>query len=173
MWRELEGSTDRLSPQEGTIEARARFLADDSFPSRAIDLLRSAGARVWTSAEHGLAGETHQAHASYAREHQLSLLSCKPELLDLQGFPPSCNPPIFVFHFDGGSLNDMRRALRCLAPVLGSDRFGAGCRVEANASGWTEYHPRGDGTRLRHKHRLWHGKVQEWIGESCGLAGAG
>lgn len=173
MWRELEGSMDRLPPHEGKVEARARFLVDESFPSRAIDLLRSAGAQVWTSADHGLAGQTDEAHVTCALEHQLSLLSCKPELLDLQRFPPSHSPPIFVFHFGGGSLNDMRRALRCLAPVLGSDRFGAGCRVEANASGWIEYEPRGDGTRQRHKHRLWHGKVQEWIGESCGLAGAG
>ena len=167
MWRELEGPIDRNPPDEGKVEARARFLVDASFPARAVELLRSAGAQVWTSADHGLMDQPDEAHTARALEQQLALLTCNPDFLDTRRFPLQSGLAIFVFHFGIGSVNDMRRAFRCLAPVLGSAYFGEGCRVQADCGGWEVYHRRGDGVRIRRKYRLWHGKVQEWKGESC------
>ena len=170
MWRELEGSRDRNAPEEGKVESRARFLVDASFPSRGVELLRSAGAQVWTSADCGLLDQTDAARAAYARERGLVLLSCNPDFLDLQRFPLQRGSAIFVFHFGSSSVNDLRSALRCLAPVLGSSCFSAGCTVEASSTGWARYLCPGNGTRQRRKYRLWHGKLQEWMGESCETA---
>ncbi|WP_156171320.1 DUF5615 family PIN-like protein [Dyella japonica] len=170
MWRELEGSRDSTAPEEGKVESRARFLVDASFPSRGVELLRSAGAQVWTSADCDLLGQTESAHVAYALERELVLLTCNPDFLDLQRFPLQRGSAIFVFHFGSGSVNDLRRALRCLAPVLGSSCFSSGCTVEASSTGWARYHCPGNGTRQRRKYRLWHGKLQEWLGESCETA---
>jgi hypothetical protein len=164
MWQELDSSIDSSLPDEGRVETRARFLADESFPPRAVELLRSAGAQVWTAADNGLAGQPDDAHAAFAADRQLSLLTCHPGVLDPHRASPYQGLAVFVFHFGSGSLNDMRRALRCLAPVLGSPRFDASARVEATGNGWTEH---GYGTR----YRLWRGKVQAWREESCVEAG--
>ncbi|WP_109126248.1 DUF5615 family PIN-like protein [Dyella sp. C11] len=167
MWRELEGSSNRSLPDEGSMESRACFLVDASFPPRAVELLRSAGAQVRTSSDTGLVGQTDDAHAAYAFDRKLSLLTCNPGFLDSHRFPPQHGPAIFVFHFGSGSLNDMRRAMRCLAPVLGSKRFAATSRVEATCNSWTEHHQRADGTQLQRNRRLWRGKMQEWVDDGC------
>lgn len=169
MWREFVGPTDHDWPGDDAGSTRACFLVDASFPAQAIELLRSAGARVSTTAEPGLAEP--QAQAAFARHRPLALLTCDAGLLDAQRFPAPEGPAIFVFHFGNGSINDMRRALRCLAPVLGGRGFGAHCRVEANCTGWIEHGVRADGTPMRRSHRLWHGKLQEWVDEACGATG--
>lgn len=96
MWRELESSRDRNAPEEGNVESRARFLVDASFPPRGVELLRSAGAQVWTSADCGLLGQTDAAHAAYALAHERVLLTCNPDFSICSDFrcnaarPSSC-----------------------------------------------------------------------------------
>lgn len=173
MWREFEESfeTHAPGPDDGCLPAGVegipvtlRFYADENFPTRAVDLLRSAGAEVQSASDVGLLGEPGETHAEHALAQGLVLLSCDPCFLDEQRFPLARCPVVFVFQFGSGTVRDMRRALRCLAPVLagpGSSRIS--CKVEAESDAWVEHYRRPNGAPVRACRRLWRGKMQKWI----------
>lgn len=147
---------------------RARFYADERFPAHAVELLRSVGAHVQTAMEANLAGASAYDHAAHARARGMALLSLDRHFLDDQRFPPQRSPAIFVFHFGEGSLADVRRALRCVAPALssldGSGRYG---KVDARCDAWVEHVHRPDGSHTQTSRRLWHGKLEEWTATAC------
>jgi hypothetical protein len=173
MWREFEDPVDLPAPgaacgcpkagREGALPA-PRFYADENFPARAVDLLRSAGAQVESASDADLLGQPGERHADHALAHGLVLLSCDPCFLDEQRFPLDRCPLLFIFQFDSGTVRDMRRALRCLAPVLagpGASRIG--CKVEAESNAWIEHYCRPNGAPARSCRRLWRGRMQQWI----------
>lgn len=83
--------------------AKARFYADENFPSAATELLRSMGARVRTAADADMLGHPDEAHATYALKHELVLLSCDRDYLNKSRFPLISCPAIFVFQFGAGT----------------------------------------------------------------------
>lgn len=173
MWREFEdpfeaaplGSMESAQPGDHAAGAQSpRFYADERFPTLAIQLLRSAGAQVCTAAEADLLDQPAEAHASYALAHGLALLTCDPQLMDEQRFPLQRCPMVFVLDFGSGSLRDVRRTLRCLAPVLGGPgASGTRCKVEGESDAWVEHYRRADGSHARICRRLWRGRMQAWI----------
>jgi predicted nuclease of predicted toxin-antitoxin system len=176
MWREFEEPFETLATgqvdgyaQAGNEDALSalRFYADENFPVRAVDLLRSTGAQVQSARDIGLVGQPGETHADHALAHGLVLLTCDPCFLDEQRFPLAFCPAVFVFQFGSGTVRDMRRALRCLAPVLagpGSSRIH--CKVEAESDAWIEHYHRPNGLRVRACRRLWRGKMQKWVAVS-------
>ncbi|WP_114240418.1 DUF5615 family PIN-like protein [Dyella sp. C9] len=141
------------------------FYTDELFPPRAIELLRSVGASVQTASEARLLGQAAEAHAAHALACGLALFTCDRRFLDDAQFPPQHSPVIFVFHFGDGSLQDIRRAFRCLAPVLSGAPLGLTCcKVDARGDSWTEHVHHPDGTHTRICRRLWRGKLQQWTG---------
>ncbi|WP_243050403.1 DUF5615 family PIN-like protein [Dyella sp. RRB7] len=173
MWREFEDPFETpvqdaaggcpTAVHEHALPA-PRFYADENFPIRAVELLRSAGAEIESAADAGLLGRPGEVHADHALAHGFVLLTCDPCFLDEQRFPLARCPALFIFQFGSGSVRDMRRALRCLAPVLaGPGASRSGCKVEAESDAWIEHYRRPDGTVVRSCRRLWRGKMQQWV----------
>lgn len=179
MWREFEEPFETHAPapadgyppagQEDALPA-TRFYADENFPTRAVDLLRSAGAKVESAFDVGLLGQPGETHAEHALAHGFVLLTCDPCFLDEQRFPLARCPVVFVFQFGNGTVRDMRRALRCLAPVLAGPGYSrTSCKVEAESDAWIEHYRRPNGAPERACRRLWRGKMQKWV--AVGVAG--
>lgn len=172
MWRNPEDLQDLQTsstpqPHEEVDGLRAPtaagFYADEHFPSSAIDLLRSVGATVQTAAEANLLGQPAQVHAAHALQRGLALFTCNRNFLDDGQFPLPYSPAIFVFQFGEGTASDIRRAFRCLAPVLAEVTMPAArCKVDAGRDSWTEHLHHGDHVHTRTR-RLWHGRVQQWV----------
>jgi hypothetical protein len=174
MWRNpeelLPACTARITGRSPGLDYRAGgsglpFYTDENFPLRAIELLRSVGAHVQTADEANLLGHPAEAHAAHALARGLVLFSCDRRFLDDARFPPHGNPVIFVFQFGDGSLQDIRRAFRCLAPVLSAAPFASvHCKVDARGDSWIEHFHHPDGSHSQTCRRLWRGKLQQWTG---------
>ncbi|HET6555315.1 MAG TPA: DUF5615 family PIN-like protein [Dyella sp.] len=159
----LSVGAGRPSCMDPAAAPPVRFYTDERFPARAIELLRSVGARVQTADEANLSGASAEDHAAYARMRGMALLSLDRHFLDDRRFPPQRGPAIFVFHFGEGSLADMRRAFRCVAPALLSLRDGGRSgKVDARCNAWVEHVHLSDGTQTHTSRRLWRGKLEEW-----------
>ncbi|WP_199100998.1 DUF5615 family PIN-like protein [Dyella sp. ASV21] len=153
-----EQEVDGLRPQTTVC-----FYADEHFPPRAVELLRSVGAAVQTAAEANLLGQPAHAHAAHALQRGLALFTCDRDFLDDGQFPLPHSPAIFVFQFGEGTPSDIRRAFRCLAPVLAAAPLHtARCKVDAGRDCWTERFHQADGVKTRTR-RLWHGRLQQWV----------
>lgn len=100
--------------------AKARFLADENFPTQAVQFLRRMGCRVITVQEINRRGHPDENHAAYALRHGLILLSCDRDYLDERRFPLVHCPAVAVFDFGAGQPNvtDMRSALKCLRVAI-------------------------------------------------------
>ena len=134
----LSVGAGRPSCMDPAAAPPVRFYTDERFPARAIELLRSVGARVQTADEANLSGASAEDHAAYARMRGMALLSLDRHFLDDRRFPPQRGPAIFVFHFGEGSLADMRRAFRCVAPCCLCGTAGAAARwMPAATPGWS------------------------------------
>lgn len=172
MWRNPEDLHDIPSSSTATMHeqvdelgshATAGFYVDEHFPLCAVELLRSVGAAVQTAAEANLLGQPAQVHAAHALQHGVALFTCDRRFLDDGQFPLPHSPAIFVFQFGEGTPSDIRRAFRCLAPVLAETPLPtARCKVDAGRDSWTEHFHRGDQVHTRTR-RLWHGRVQQWV----------
>lgn len=103
--------------------AKARFYADENFPTKATDLVRRIGARVRTAQEVGLIGVPDENQLAYTRRNEMILLTCDRDFLDERRFPLIHCPAIFVFNFGKGSLREMRQALQCLGSPLRAPQF--------------------------------------------------
>ncbi|RDS79588.1 hypothetical protein DWU98_17515 [Dyella monticola] len=146
--------------------AKARFYADENFPSAATELLRSKGASVRTAVEANMLGLPDEAHAAYALKHRTILLSCDRDYLNNGRFPLISCPAIFVFQFDSGTGEEMRLAFRCLDPVFSTPQFfDKWCKVDASVHEWTKSYRSLDGATSRERHRIHEGKHQLWIEE--------
>ncbi|RDI98655.1 hypothetical protein DVT68_09030 [Dyella solisilvae] len=176
MWRNPEElpSVPAIGTHEDParpVRDGARFYADEAFPLPAVELLHSVGACVETAAEARLLGRDAEAHAAHALARNLALFTCDRRFLDESRFPLQRSPAIFVFEFGDGSPRDIRRAFRCLAPVIASAQFGARrCKVDAHGDAWIEHFRHGDGSHTRTCRRLWRGRLQQWV-EPTALAG--
>ncbi len=146
--------------------AKARFYADENFPRQALSVLRQMGARVCTAQAIGLAGHPDENHAAYALKNGLVLLTCDRDFLNERRFPLIHCPAIFVFDFGSGTVREMRQAFRCLSVVFRTPQFfDKWCKVEAQRGSWVMSLRFQNGTTSRSRHRLWHGRLQEWNGD--------
>lgn len=175
MWRDIEelAAEDPPSPKElrEVLEnlarkAKARFYADENFPANAAAVLRSLGAHVVTAQEAGRGGHPDENHAAYALKNGLILVTCDRDFLSESKHPLIHCPAVFVFSFGSGSDDEIRRSYRCLASALRTPQFfDKWWKVEASPDSWTESVRYANGTTSRQRHRVWHGRVQQWVDE--------
>jgi predicted nuclease of predicted toxin-antitoxin system len=105
-------------------KAKARFYADENFPTRAVEVLRKSGARVVTVQQVGYRKHPDQNHAAYARKHGYILLTCYRDYLDESRFPLIHCPAIAVFDFGSASRSEeIQQSFTCLQRVLRSPQF--------------------------------------------------
>jgi predicted nuclease of predicted toxin-antitoxin system len=144
--------------------AKARFYADENFPSVAVSMLRKMGARVRTAREAGLTGHSDENHVAYALREGLILLSRDRDFLNEKRFPLICCPAIFVFDFGSGTAAEMKHAFRSLACVFSTPQFfDKWWKIDARRDCWTESVRYQNGTTSRHRYRVWQDKLQEWV----------
>ena len=98
--------------------AKARFLADENFPTSATELLRGMGGRVVTVQELNRRAHPDENHAGYALRHGYILVSCDHDYLDERRFPMIHCPAIAIFDFGSGTREEIRQrimqhAVRC------------------------------------------------------------
>lgn len=175
MWIEVEKLVETVLPTTKEVEqvlsylarrAKARFYADENFPSSAVSLLRKMGARVQTAQEAQLTGHPDENHSAYASRHGMVLLTCDRDFLDERRFPLVHCPATFVFDFGPATTRDIKRAFRCLATVFRTPQFfDKSCKVDAKRDCWTESMRYLNGTTSRRRYRLLRGRLQEWVAE--------
>lgn len=145
-------------------KAKARFYADENFPTLATQILRNMGGRIITVQELGRRRHPDENHAAYALHHGYILVSLDRDYLDESRFPLIHCPAIAVFDFGSGSATDIRRALTCLQRALSAPQFyDKWIKIDAKRDSWTEYARHLDGTTSRSRYRLWRGNIQEWV----------
>jgi predicted nuclease of predicted toxin-antitoxin system len=143
--------------------AKPRFYADENFPTVAVELLRSRGAKVVTAKEVRRRGHPDENHAAYALKHKYILVTCDRDYLDNRRFPLVHCPVIVVFDFGTGSTAEMRRAFICLWTAFKVPQFwDKWMKIDANPDSWTQQTRHLDGTASRSRHRWHQGSFQEW-----------
>jgi predicted nuclease of predicted toxin-antitoxin system len=143
---------------------KARFYTDENFPPVAVRLVEKMGGRVQTAAQVGMLGKDDEAHAAYARDHKLILLTCDRDFLNQTKFPLNQSPATYVFNFGGGSAQEMRLALRCLhLPLKAPEFLDKWLQVDASVHEWTERARFMDGTTARTRYRFHQGRMEEWV----------
>jgi predicted nuclease of predicted toxin-antitoxin system len=144
--------------------AKARFYADENFPTRAVSLLREMGAEVLTAQQQGLCGHPDENQLSFALRKKLVFLTCDRDFLDEKRFPLIHCPAIFVFDFGSGSAREMMQAFRCLHSVFRTPQFyDKWWKIHARREDWTERVRYLDGTTSRGRFRMHRGRLQEWV----------
>lgn len=144
--------------------AKPRFYTDENFPAKAVGILRDMGARVVTAHDAGLRGHPDENHAAFALKKGYVLLTCDRDYMDERRFPLIHCPGIVVFDFGSDSLTEMRQSFRCLRAMFRLPQFfDKWVKIDAKPEAWTEYVRFLDGTTARFRHRLYHGKLQEWV----------
>jgi predicted nuclease of predicted toxin-antitoxin system len=147
-------------------KAKARFYADENFPARATEVLRSMGGRAITVQDSGHGGEPDENHAAYALKHGLILVTCDRDYLNENQFPLIHCPAIVVLDFGSGSLKEIRKTFTCLERVLASPQFfDKWVKIDAKRDSWIEYSRCLDGTTSRSRYRVYKGTIQEWIAQ--------
>jgi predicted nuclease of predicted toxin-antitoxin system len=143
--------------------AKARFYADENFPTKAVSILRAMGARTRTAQEAALLGHPDENQLAYARRHGLVLLTRDRDFLDERRFPLIHSPAVYVFDFGSGSEYEIRQAFRCLRTVLSMPQFfDKWWKYDAGPHGWTVSARHLDGTTSRERYRVWCGQLQIW-----------
>jgi hypothetical protein len=144
--------------------AKARFHADENFPTLAIEVLRHMGGRAITVQGAGRRGYPDENHAAYALKHGLILITCDRDYLNERRFPLIHCPAIVVCDFGAGSLKEIRNTFTCLERILRSPQFVVKwVKIDARRDSWTEYARCLDGTTSRSRYRVHRGMSQEWI----------
>jgi predicted nuclease of predicted toxin-antitoxin system len=145
-------------------KAKARFFADENFPTRAVEILRGMGAKVLTVQEAGTRRHPDENHAAFALREGLILLTCDRDFLDNRRFPLVHCPAIFVFDFGDGTEREMRQAYRCMSVVFPAPQFyDKWCKFDARRESWTETFRYQNGTTSRSRLRLFRGRIQDWV----------
>lgn len=179
-WVDEEELTAQMPPKEKEAEevlkyvarkAKVRFLADENFPARAVDILRELGARVVTVQEVGTRRHPDENHAAYALRERLILVTCDQDFLDKRKFPLIHCPAVFVFDFGGGSEREIWQAYRCMSVVFPAPQFyDKWCKFDAGRDSWTATFRYQNGTTSRSRFRLFRGRIQEWVEDDSRIA---
>ena len=160
-----EGRGDPAATSPRKVLGARLFFADEDFPAQAVEILRKMGARVTTVQEIGQRCHPDENHSAYALRNGLVLLSCDRDYLNSRRFPLIHCPAICVFDFGDGTAEEMRRAFRCLAQVFWAPQiYDKWCKVDARRDSWTQWQRYQNGTTSRSRHRLWRGRIEDWVG---------
>jgi predicted nuclease of predicted toxin-antitoxin system len=172
-WVDVTAVLEQAFPSEEEVQqvveyaarrAKARFYADENFPSRAVTLLKNNGARVVTAQDVNLLGHPDERHAAFALANGYVLVTCDRDYLNERCFPLIHCPAIFVFDFGEGSTVEMAQAFQCLATVFRTPQFfDKWVKVDARRDSWTETARHLDGSTSRARLRVWKGNIQEWV----------
>ena len=153
--REVEGNIAR--------RAKARFYADENFPTAAIDHLCELGAKVITAQEAGLRRHPDENHTAYALRTKAILVTCDRDYLNERLFPLISCPAVFVISFGTGTKQEIHRSFACLAyPLRAPQFYDKWCKVDASPDGWTEWRRYFNGTTSRERYRVRNGIMQQW-----------
>jgi predicted nuclease of predicted toxin-antitoxin system len=146
------------------LRAKARFIADENFPTSATELLRAMGGRVVTVQELNRRAHPDENHAAYALKHGYILVSCDRDYLDERRFPLIHCPAIAVFDFGSATLEEIRQAYQCVDRILSAPQFfDKWVKIDAKRESWVESSRHLDGTTSRSRYRVYRGTIQEWI----------
>jgi predicted nuclease of predicted toxin-antitoxin system len=144
-------------------KAKAKFYADENFPTAAVQLLRSNGVNMLTAREAAVRGHPDENHAAFAVRNARILLTCDRAYLDEQRFPLVHCPVIVVCAFGSASSNEMRQTFRCLRTMSSFPQaFDKWTKIEAKRESWTEYARFLNGTSSKTRYRINRGQLQEW-----------
>lgn len=144
-------------------KAKARFYADENFPSAATEILRTR-TDVLTAQEAGLRGQPDENQSAFALKEGRILVTCDRDYLNPKRFPMIHSPAIIVFDFGSGSTRDIRLAFRCLRNVLRVPQFyDKWAKFDASPDTWTESIRYLDGTTSRTRYRIHNRVLQEWV----------
>jgi hypothetical protein len=145
-------------------KAKARFYADENFPTRPLAMLRAVGCDVTTTQDSKRRGHPDESHAAYALKHGLILITCDRDYLNERRFPLVHCPAIVVFDFGSGSAAETVGSFECLARILGTPQFfDKWVKIDAKPNSWTEYSRFLNGTTARCRYRVHKGVIQEWV----------
>jgi len=145
-------------------KAKAKFYADENFPTAAVRFVRSRGVHVLTAQEAERKGHPDENHAAFALKDGRVLLTCDRDYLDDRRFPLIHCPVIVVCDFGSGSSNEMRQTFRCLRTMFSVPQFfDKWTKIDAKRESWTENCRFLNGTTSRTRYRLYRGHLQEWV----------
>lgn len=119
---------------------KPRFYADENFPTLAVEMLRSMGARVVTVQDVLRRRHPDENHTAYALKHGLILLTCDRDYLDNRRFPLVHCPVIVVFNFGSGSTEEIQKAFICLWTAFKAPQFwDKWMKIDASPESWTQH----------------------------------
>jgi predicted nuclease of predicted toxin-antitoxin system len=150
----------------GRRRAKARFYADENFPTDAVRVLREIGCRVTTVQEVNRRGHPDENHAAYALRNGLILLTCDRDYLDERRFPLVHCPAIVVFDFGRGQPSEavIRSAMKCLRVAIRFPQvYDKWVKIDARRNSWTEYIRFLNGTTAKTRYRISAGALQQWV----------
>jgi hypothetical protein len=151
----------RYSKQKKTF---ARFYADENFPNRAVEILRSRKLDVLTVVEAKKSGHPDENHTAEALRLGRVLITCDRDYLDERRFPLISCPALVVFDFGEGTRSEIIRAFRCLHDIIYFPQFfDKWSKFDARRDEWTWYSRFLDGTTSRDRFRWFRGKLQTWV----------
>jgi predicted nuclease of predicted toxin-antitoxin system len=143
---------------------KARSYADENFPPAAVRLVGKKGGRVQAAVQVGMLGRDDNAHAAYARDNKLILLTCDRDFLNQTKFPLNQSPATYVLNFGDGPAGEMALLLRCPhLPLAAPEFLDKWIQVDASVHEWTERARFMDGTTSRTRYRFHLGRMQEWV----------
>jgi predicted nuclease of predicted toxin-antitoxin system len=146
-------------------KAKARFYADENFPTLATELLRTK-VDVVTAQDVGKRRHPDENHAAFALREKRVLVTCDRDYLDERRFPLIHCPAIVVFDFGSGSLREIAQAFRCLRSILRVPQFyDKWAKIDAKPWTWVEYCRYLNGTTSRTRFRYHHRVLQEWTND--------
>lgn len=145
-------------------KAKARFYADEDFPTSAVELLRNAGLKVVTVQELGHRQHPDENHAAYALKNGYILLTRDRDYLNEARFPLIHCPTIVVFDFGSGSREEIQHAFTCVHRIIATPQFfDKWTKIDAGRESWVEYCRTLDGRTHRSRCRVYEGDFQEWV----------
>jgi uncharacterized protein DUF5615 len=144
--------------------AKPRFYADENFPGIAITILRQLGADVLTVRDTRRCGHPDENHIAEALRLGRILITCDLDYLNDRRFPLIHCPAIIVCEFGPGTRDDIKHTFACLGRAFRAPQFfDKWTKIHALRDSWTERNRHLDGTTSRHRYRIRHGRMQEWV----------
>lgn len=141
-------------------KAKVRFLADENFPARPVEVLREMGAKAVTLQKVGTRRHPDENHAAYALREGLILLTCDRDFLDKRKFPQRFIALPFSCSTSGAERNGRfgrhARARRSCSRLKW-------CKFDAGRDSWTATFRYQNRMTSRSRFRLLRGRIQEWV----------
>jgi predicted nuclease of predicted toxin-antitoxin system len=142
----------------------SRYYADENFPTRATELLRSRDYDVETAREARRLGHDDEDQAAYALREGRVLLTCDRDFMNGRKFPLHKCPALVVFDFGRGTLTEMRLAFRCLSLVHRAPEFyDYWAKLDATPTEWTEHLRCLNGETSRTRYRYNNRRLETWL----------